>query len=131
MSTEQFDPSHYRFGKPNDAAIQYGKRKIVEVAGWIAKQHIEALEKLREEVAEADTATLNWVTTVSTLRDLRKIDDVIAAGDGHMLAYAVLAGAPAAAAARAAGMSPAAFKALADRTAARVLLVPATPKTGA
>lgn len=128
--TEQFDASRYRFGKPNEAAVVYGKEKIVEVAGWFAEQHTVPLQKLLE-IAEADADTLNWVTSVEALRELRKVDAQVSVGDRHLLAYAVLAGAPAAAAARAAGMSPAAFKALADRTAARVLLVPATPKAGA
>lgn len=132
MSTEQFDPSQYRFGKPNEAGVVYGKQMAVRVAKLIAERHSAALKQLREEVVAADSAELHWVSTVSALRALRKIDDDTAEGELHLLADAVFAGAPAARACRDVGVSPAAFKVWASRdTAAKVLLVPVVPKAGA
>lgn len=113
-----------RFGKPDEEAIRAGKERIVKFAAGIIDMQSTPLKQLRSQVVEAETETLNWVNTVSALRALRKVDENVAEGELHLLAAAVLAGAPVARATRDVWMSPSAFKVLAGKTAARVLLEP-------
>lgn len=127
----EYDPKQWTFAKPSDRLRAAGRRQIVRFAGTLVEMQSAPLKKLREEIVEADAATLNWVTTVSTLRALRKVDDSVAEGELHILASAVLAGAPVARACRDVWMSPAEFKARAHKTTAEHVMVRINPEAGA
>jgi hypothetical protein len=133
MSPDKPTPAtKVRFGKPAEWAIAAGKRDIVKFAGEIVARQSVPLKVLREQVVEGDTTTLNWVDTVAALRALRKVDEDVAEGEIHLLGAAIVSGAPVARACRDVWISPAAFKARADVTGARVLLVEvAAPDGGA
>lgn len=111
-----------RFVKPTDKQIAAAKTHLPKIAKKIVETQTGALNLLRE-VAESDSSTLHWVSTVDAVKALRKVDDELAKLETDLLGMAVVAGAPVSAACREVWISPSAFKRRAADTPAKYILV--------